>query len=100
MQNNKIQTKVTTINKKQSAPIKKFRVGGISVDIWENVSMNQKGEEQTFRNVSIQKSYKDKNSDEWKTSTSFNLNDIPKLQTCLTKAYEYLALKNETVEDD
>ncbi len=75
-----------------SAPIKKFSVGGLQIAIWENESKEGK----TYNTVSISRNYKDKN-DEWKSSNSLRVNDLPKAVTALNKAYEFLALKEDSV---
>lgn len=73
-----------------SAPIKKFSTGSVIVSVWENSSKT--GEERNFYTVSIDRRYKD-NNDEWKSSNSFNVNDLPKAILALQEAYKYLALK-------
>lgn len=78
-----------------SAPIKKFAAGGIQVAIWENEG-KQGGK---FNTVSFDRRYKDKN-DEWKSSSSLRLNDLPKAILALQKAYEYLVLKGEDTEEE
>ncbi len=77
-----------------SVPVKKFAAGGIQVAVWENES-SQGGK---FNSVSIQRNYKDKN-DEWKSSSSLKVNDIPKAILALEKAYEYLVLKEQNGEE-
>ncbi|MBN1940797.1 MAG: hypothetical protein JW772_01290 [Candidatus Diapherotrites archaeon] len=72
------------------SPIKKFKAGGIQVAVWEN----QGKEGNVFNSVSLDKRYKD--GEEWKSSSSFKLNDLPKAILALQKAYEYLALKDNT----
>ncbi len=71
-----------------SFPVKKFSVGAIQVAVWENESK----EGNRFNTVSLDKRYKDK-SNEWKSSSSMKLNDLPKAILALQKAFEYLALK-------
>jgi hypothetical protein len=71
-----------------SFPVKKFSVGAIQVAVWENESK----EGNRFNTVSFDKRYKDK-SNEWKSSSSMKLNDLPKAILALQKAFEYLALK-------
>ena len=78
-----------------SVPVKKFAAGGIQVAIWENEST--KGGK--FNNVSIQRNYKDKN-DEWKSSSSLRVNDLPKATVALQKAYEWLVLKENQTEKE
>ncbi len=73
-----------------TSPIKKFQAGGISVAVWENEPKTADGN--AYQTVSLQKRFKDKN-DEWKTSNSFRVSDLPKAILALQKAYEFLALK-------
>lgn len=72
-------------------PEKKFRAGAISVSIWKNAGTGQNGEATEFYTVSFERRYKDK-TDQWQSSHSLRLNDLPKAQLVLAKAYEYMAL--------
>jgi hypothetical protein len=74
-------------------PEKKFRAGGISAIIWKNQG-EFKGKTTEFRTVQIQRNYKDAKN-EWQTTNSFRVNDLPKARLVLDKAYEYLIF-NET----
>ena len=71
-----------------SLPIKKFSTGGVQVAIWENEGK----EGNRFYSVSLDRRYKDKNND-WKSSSSLKMNDLPKAVLALQKAYEFMALK-------
>ena len=76
-------------------PVKKFRAGAVSAAVWEN--QTEKG---SFASISLQRSYKDK--EEWKTTNSFNVNDLPKAMLVLNQAFKYLMLKEQpgvAVED-
>jgi len=71
------------------APVARFNAGAIQVAIWEN-----EGKEGVpFNSVSIQKRYKD--GEQWKSTNSMKMNDVPKAIVALQKAYEHLALKEE-----
>lgn len=74
-------------------PEKKFQHGGVSASIFVN-ELSVNGQVVEKMTVSPQRSYKDKN-DEWQTSTSFGINDIPKLIVALSKAYDYLTTRSE-----
>lgn len=68
-------------------PVKKYIAGQIQVAVWEN------GEEgKTFPTISITKRYKDKN-EEWKNSSSFRIQDIPKAIAAMQKAYTELTVR-------
>ncbi|MBI9018553.1 MAG: hypothetical protein JEZ07_14975 [Phycisphaerae bacterium] len=71
----------------QTKPEKEYRAGQIKTSIWAKTNNNSR-----IYSVTIQKSYQDKNNN-WKHSTTFFKDDIPKLQLVLTKAYEYITLK-------
>ena len=79
-------------------PEQKFRVGNVSATIWKN-EIKKDGKIKEFKTVTFERIYKDK-EDEWQTSNSLNVQDLPKAMTVLGKAYEYLSLKSETKEKD
>ncbi len=72
-------------------PIKKFQVGSVHAAVWKNAGK----EGQEFLSVSLDKRYKDEKG-EWKSSSSYKPGDLPKAVLVLQKAYEYIALGNET----
>ena len=78
-------------------PEKKFSTGSLSATIWQNKGKSRNGEEVSFRTVSFQRRYRDKNG-EWKTTNTLRTNDLPKASLVLQKAYEYLVLKG--IEDN
>ena len=82
--------------KQNNAPVKKVRVSNITVDMWENVT----NENKTFISISIQKAYKV--NEEWKNGTSFSITDLPKLALAVGEAYKWYYMEyvvsNATVE--
>ncbi|MBR9699289.1 hypothetical protein GOV09_02445 [Candidatus Woesearchaeota archaeon] len=74
-------------------PEKKFSTGAISAAIWKNSGTSKTGQAVEFRTISLQRRYKDKN-DEWQSTNSLRLNDLPKAALVLNKAYEYLILRD------
>jgi len=85
---------------KGNQPEKKFRAGGLVATVWENKGKNEKsGEEYSYRTVSVNRSYKDKTTDEWKTTDSMKLNDLPKLALVAQQAYKYLVMKEEESQE-
>lgn len=84
-------------------PVKKFQAGGVSGALWKNKTTLKNGKEIETLSVSIDRRYKDEH-DEWKSSSSFRLNDVPKLMLVLSKAYDYMASKagenNGVVEEE
>ena len=75
-------------------PEKKFRAGGVAATVWLNQGQNPKGEASEYRTISLERSYKDKKTDTWKSTNSFRVNDLPKAALVITEAYKYLALSN------
>ncbi|MFH1072012.1 MAG: hypothetical protein V1743_01130 [Nanoarchaeota archaeon] len=83
--------KNTYTDKEKNLPEKKFRAGAVSATIWQNQGKDSDGKSVTYKTVSFERSYKDKNN-AWQTTSSLRLNDLPKASLVLDKAYEYLAL--------
>jgi len=73
---------------------KKFSTGVVSAVIWKNQGKNSEGEETEFRTISIERRYQDKD-DNWKSTSSLRINDLPKVALVANKAFEYLVLKDE-----
>ena len=85
-------TKIETENISGNIPEKKFSTGGLIATIWENQGKNKTGEDVSYRTVSFQRRYMDKNG-EWQSTSSLRINDLPKASLVLQKAYEYLVMK-------
>lgn len=66
----------------KNKPLNTFKVGAISASLWEN-----KTDKGSFQTISLSRSYKD-SSDEWKTTNTLRVNDLPKARMVLQKAYE------------
>ena len=81
----------------KNKPVKKFRAGNCTATVWKN-KITVDGKDIETHSVNIEKSYKDKN-DEWKTTSSFNKNEMPKAILVMEQAYEFLAsAKSEDVD--
>lgn len=72
-------------------PETKFRAGAVCATVWLNRTFKE-GQEQTYKTVSLERSYKDQQG-EWQTTTSLRTNDLPKAQLVLRKAYEHIVLQ-------
>lgn len=68
-------------------PVKKIKIGGIEIAIWENQS--EKGNK--FYTTTIERNYKV--GDEWKKTNSLRENDLPKVSLGLQKAFEFVSIK-------
>lgn len=75
-------------------PEKKFSTGAIQVSVWKNEGTSKDGQKKEFRTISLQRRYADKEGN-WKSTNSFRINDLPKAALALTKAYEYIVLREQ-----
>jgi hypothetical protein len=78
-----------TMNNK---PIKVFSCGGIKAAIWlgSKVVNNEMVE---AHYIKIDKSYKDKDDNEWKYTNTFNVEDLPKVSIVAMEAYKFVRLR-------
>jgi len=72
----------------KNMPVKKFRAGGVSVAIWENIN-EVNGQKVPRLSATMERRYKDKNG-EWKSTGSLQPNDVAKAIHVLAKAYDYM----------
>ncbi len=75
-------------------PEKKFKVGACTASVFVNEVQTSDGPT-TMKSVSLQRAYQDKKTGDFKHTTSFKKDDIPKAILAVNKAYEYLALEAE-----
>ena len=83
------QIKTETIG---NMPEKKFSTGSLVATVWENQGKNKEGDDVSYRTVSFQRRYMDKNGD-WQSTNTLRINDLPKASLVLQKAFEYLVMK-------
>ena len=69
---------------KGNPPVKKWRFGAVSVNVWKN-----SGEKGDYYTVDSQRGYKDRNG-EWKNTGSLRLNDMPKAVLGINEAYKWI----------
>ncbi len=75
-----------------NTPEKKFSTGAITATVWQNQGKSKTGDLTTFRTVSFQRRYKDKEGN-WQSTNTLRANDLPRASLVLQKAYEYLVLR-------
>ena len=80
------------MNEQNETQKHEFRAGGIRATIWPK-EVSHKGRKWREYNIRIQKHYMDEPSGEWKTTTYFRPEDMPKLALVANKVYEYVTLK-------
>ena len=69
-------------------PEKVFRIGSVSASVFVN-EINTDNGKRYVRNVNLQRRYRD--GDEWKSSSSFGLGDIPQAIAVLELAMKHVA---------
>jgi hypothetical protein len=74
-------------------PVKEFRARNLSLAIWQNEGTRE-GRPITLHSITLNKRYQDQDSGEWKDSSSFFPDDLPRLRLLLEKAYEHLVLRD------
>ncbi len=79
--------------KEKNTPEVKFRAGPISATVWKNTG-EYEGKPSEYRTVSFERNYKDKKTDEWKTTNSLRTMDLPKAVVVLNKAFEHIIMNN------
>ena len=84
--------KIKVENVSGNMPEKKFSTGGLTATVWENQGKNKEGLDVSYRTVSFQRRYMDKNGD-WQSTNTLRINDLPKASLVLQKAFEYLVMK-------
>jgi hypothetical protein len=78
----------------QQLPLAKYKAGPVSSALWQDIVQMPRGAVKILK-ATVQRRYKDKNG-EWRSSGSFNRNEIPLAIHCLQKVFEkIIELQNE-----
>ena len=80
---------MTSDNHSSIRPEQNFKVGAVRAAIWPTTIFNQDGTSFEKKKVVLDRRYKTKRG-EWKSTSSLDVNDVPKAILALQKAYEYL----------
>jgi hypothetical protein len=75
-------------SKTSNAPVHTVRLGRIQAAVWAN-----NGDNRTFYNVTITRSYKEEGSDDWKDSDSFGRDDLPLVAKVADMAHTWIFQK-------
>jgi len=75
-------------------PEKKFKAGAITATVWKNLA-KKNGKEYSFYTIGIERNFK--KGEEWGSTSSFRVADLPKVILVAQEAYKYLLMK-ETSE--
>jgi hypothetical protein len=79
-------------------PEKEFRTGAIRAAVWRNSRKAPDGREFEALSVRVERRYQDKDGN-WQSTSSFRLNDLPRLALVVQKAYEYAVLADGEAEE-
>ena len=71
-------------------PEKRFKCGAVEAAVFVN-EIEKNGKKIELKKVSIQKRYMTAD-EEWKSTNSYDANDLPKLKLVADEAYRYLVL--------
>lgn len=91
-------TQKTLVPAVKSPPEKKFRAGTVTATVWKNFVKRKDGGQGVYRTISIERSYKDKNNS-WQTTNSFRINDLPRAELVLRRAFEF-AIQADSSEEE
>ena len=70
----------------QNEPVKKFRIGAVTATIWKN-----EAEGRSFYNTTILRSYRDKETEEWKETSSYAHDDLLNVAQVAERAEAFIA---------
>lgn len=79
-------------NEPAERPVAEFRAGTVVAAIWTKNSTID-GRNAAQHSIRIQKRYRDEKSGEWKTTTYFRPDELPKLALVVSRTYEHLMLR-------
>jgi hypothetical protein len=76
----------------QNLPIESFRVGNVSLAIFENESTTD-GRTQKYYRATVDKRYRDNKSGEWKSTSSFSVDELLRLRYLIDQAMAVMISK-------
>jgi len=85
--------------KSKNNPIKVFQCGAVKASIWidskviDNAVVN-------VHSIRIDRAYKDKKDNEWKYTSTFYLEDLPKVSLVANEAYKFIRLRSPDQNED
>jgi len=83
---------------KNNKPIRRYKAGGISLSVFKN-DRKVNGQDVEFHSFQLQRAYKDRDG-QWQNTSSMGINDLPKAELLLNKAYEDAVLKDGNAISD
>ena len=80
------------------APVYEVRAGSIKASVWENENETKDGKKYKNYSVTPSRSYKDKDGN-WKEAKGYNTSDIPKIVSCMNRAYEWIISQKKDTQE-
>lgn len=81
----------------KNMPEKRFTAGSVSATVWRNEVPSRANA--GYYTVSVQRRYRDSEG-KWQSSNSLRVNDLPKAALVVSRAYEFLVLKESEDETE
>lgn len=78
----------------KNKPVATKKLGLVIASIWKNEGKDGKA----FHSVTVEKIYKPKDGDQWKSTSSFNRDDLPMLVEAVNDAYRWFFTEREREE--
>ena len=79
-------------DKDKNHPVKAFQCGPVKASIWMDPKVID-NEIVDVHSIRIDRVYKDKKDNEWKYTTTFYSEDLPKVALVANEAYKYLRMR-------
>ena len=73
-----------------SKPVYSKNIGFLSVGVWKNVHENSEGVERTYHNVTLERSYRDGEGDEYKKTNQLRDRDLGNAIALLQGVQQFL----------
>lgn len=96
-------------NEKKAGPETAFKAGGVRASIWSYTDTTRTGKQFERKKCTLERVYKASDGS-WKSTNSFDANDVPKAMLVLSRAYAYMhdenggssasSVREEYVQDD
>ncbi|MCP4317904.1 MAG: hypothetical protein GY789_18250 [Hyphomicrobiales bacterium] len=77
-----------------STPVHKARIGLLQMAVWENERDMESGGTRTFRTVTLERSYRDKNGN-WKSTSQLNVEDLGGAIKLLEDAFNHAIVRDD-----
>ena len=77
-------------------PEQVFRVGSVQGSVFLNEFVNEDGSTRTSYSVNLHRRYRDRQTNEWKSVSTFRLAELPQAEAVMRLAFDYIAEREAT----